>query len=258
MGMLIPVSRGISRAADPRQAGLTLRKDINKARELAKSKNAAAQSRQPADPVRDTSQTDEEAVNTALSMALLELGCVRFGNFTLKSGKQSPIYIDLRRLVADPRTLAMTADAYLPILRELDFEHLAALPYAALPIGTAISLRGGWPLIYPRKEVKAYGTRAPIEGVFQPGDRAVVIDDLITTGLSKVEGIEKLTSAGLRVADIVVLIDRQSGGSEPLAEYGWQLHSVFTLPDLLRIWEREGFLEPEKAAEVRAFLSQSG
>ena len=91
----------------------------------------------------------------ALADALVDRGLVRFGAFTLKSGVTSPIYIDLRRLVAHPDLLAQVAAAYADMLRGLDPDgatHLAALPYAALPIGTAIALHGGWSLVYPRRE----------------------------------------------------------------------------------------------------------
>jgi uridine monophosphate synthetase len=79
----------------------------------------------------------------------------------------------------------------------LKFDRLAALPYAAIPIATAISLQGGYPMIYPRKELKEYGTRAEIEGEFNSGETAVVIDDLQPR--ASVRAIEKLTGAGLIV-----------------------------------------------------------
>ena len=146
------------------------------------------------------------------------------------------------------------AAAYLPVLRQLRFDRLAALPYAAIPIATAISLQGNWPMIYPRKEAKAYGTQAEVEGVFKPGERAVIIDDLTTTGGSKFEAIERLTSAGLQVHDVVVLIDRQSGAAGTLTQGGYQLHAVFTLRELLDEWERTGMILPDQATSVRDFL----
>src|SRR5690606_33073157 len=148
-----------------------------------------------------------------------------------------------------------TAEAYLPLLQGLQFDRLAALPYAALPIGTAVSLLSGHPLLYPRKETKDYGTRAEIEGVYQPGERVVVIDDLATTGGSKFEAIGKLRLAGLEVRDVVVLIDRQSGAAESLQAAGYHLHAVFTLSELLDVWEQDGRVSAEQAAEVRLFLA---
>jgi uridine monophosphate synthetase len=198
-----------------------------------------------------------EASNIPLADGLLEKGCVKFGEFTLKSGLISPIYIDLRQLISHPSLLAQVAEAYLPILEKLHFARLAALPYAAIPIATAISLKAGYPMIYPRKEAKTYGTKAEIEGEYQPGETVVVIDDLATTGGSKFEAIEKLTSAGLEVHDVVVLVDRQSGAKEALAEAGFSLHGVLTISDLLDHWESAGKVAPDKISATRAFLQEN-
>ncbi len=159
--------------------------------------------------------------------------------------------------MSHPRLLAEVARAYGPILRKLDFDRLAALPYAALPIGTAISLQNDWPLLYPRKETKEYGTRAEIEGEFHPGETAVVIDDLATTGGSKFEAIEKLTAAGLKVSDVIVLIDRQSGAAESLAKAGYRLHAVLTLSGLLDYWEATKRIPLEQITKARAFLAST-
>lgn len=186
---------------------------------------------------------------------LLEAGCVRFGQFTLKSGLQSPIYLDLRRLIAYPSLLAQVAQAYLPTLQPLTFQRLAALPYAAIPIVTAISLAGNYPFIYPRKEAKEYGTRAEIEGEYQPGEQIVVVDDVATTGSSKFEAIEKLQAAGLIVREVVVLIDRQSGARRSLAQAGFALHAVLTLSDLLDHWEQSGRVPLSLIRETRALIT---
>lgn len=243
LGMLINASRSIARAADPRQASQELVDAINQARHAL---NAASQ------PVEQFA-----GFPAALADGLLEAGCVKFGRFTLKSGLQSPIYIDLRLLASHPRLLALVAQAYLPILRDLAFDRLAGLPYAALPIATAISLQSGRPMLYPRKEAKEYGTRAAIEGAFNPGEQVVVIDDLATTGGSKFEAIQKLTGAGLHVQDVVVLIDRQSGAAESLQEAGYRMHAVFTLTQLLDYWEAARKIPVEQIGEVRRFLESS-
>jgi uridine monophosphate synthetase len=191
---------------------------------------------------------------TALADGLLAADCIKFGEFTLKSGLKSPIYIDLRRIISHPRLLEQVASAYLPILSTLHFSRLAGLPYAAIPIATAISLAGDYPMIYPRKETKAYGTKADIEGEHRAGETAVVIDDLATTGGSKFEAIEKLTAAGLVVKDVVVLVDRQSGARESLEQAGYAMHAVLTITQLLDHWEKSGQVDQGKISETRNFL----
>jgi uridine monophosphate synthetase len=239
-GMLVPVSRGIARASDPRSEAMKLRDSINEVR-LS---------------IVDTPTSGLPSQLAAIADGLLDAGCVKFGSFTMKSGVVSPIYIDLRLLASHPRLLAMVAGSFLPIMSGLEFDCLAAIPYAALPIATAISLQTGVPMIYHRREVKEYGTQASIEGAFEKGNTALVVDDLITTGGSKLEAIERLTSVGLQVTDIAVLINRQSTKSDTLAKAGYHLHSVLHIDDLLQHWEQSGKVSPERIEEVREFLGK--
>jgi uridine monophosphate synthetase len=267
LGMLIPVSRLLSRAADPRRAARDLRDQINCERTVGMGAGFVPGVKQGIEykgisdkgigVARDPlSPPPYPLFSDPLADGLLDAGCVKFGKFTLKSGLESPIYIDLRQLVSFPALLGEVAAAYASVLRGLSFDRLAALPYAALPIGAAISLLTGWPMVYPRKEVKTYGTRAEIEGLFVAGERVVVVDDLITTGGSKFEAIEKLTAAGLKVSDVVVLIDRQSGAAESLAQAGYRLHAVFTLAQLLDYWEANGKVPAEQIAAAREFIGK--
>jgi uridine monophosphate synthetase len=242
LGMLIPVSRGISRAENPRQAAAEL---------MASIRQECASINQQ----RPIAANSLKAERQALAEGMLGAECIMFGSFTLKSGIESPIYIDLRRLVAYPHLLTQVATSYAGLLDGLHYDHLAALPYAALPIATSICLQTGDSMIYPRKEAKAYGTRAQIEGVFKPGEVAVVIDDLISTGGSKFEGIHKLTSAGLVVRDVVVLIDRSPDGGQELFDQGYRLHAVVTLLQLLDLYQESGQVPAEQIQAVRAFLA---
>jgi len=160
----------------------------------------------------------------------------------------------LRLLASHPQSLNVVARAFTSILRSLQFDRVAAIPYGALPIGTAVSLQGNWPLIYPRREAKGYGTRSIVEGAFNEGETAVVVDDLITTGESKLEAIEKLKDAGLQVHDIVVLIDRGQGASEMMASAGYRLHAVVSLEDLLVEWEKTSIITHDQQQQVIEML----
>jgi len=244
LGLLINVSRGISRAADPHQAARDLVNRFRKAQEITK-------------PRKTTRKKEPSQLVTPLVEGLLSMGCIRFGEFTLKSGLISPIYIDLRRLVTFPGWMTQVAAAYIRLLKTLEFDRIAGLPYAALPIATAVSLLGNLPMIYPRKTTKEYGTSADIEGLYHAGETVVLIDDLATTGSSKFEAIEKLTTAGLKVRDVVVLIDRESGAKEALEKHGYQLHALFTLTQLLDYWEETKRLTPEQIADARKFISET-
>lgn len=186
----------------------------------------------------------------SLAVTLYDIGAVKMGRFTLHSGKISPIYIDLRLLVSHPRVLQQVAEAYASVLDDLRFDVLAAYPYAALPIGTAVALHSGWPLVYPRKATKAYGTGRQVEGAWENGQTAVVIEDLITSGDSILQAIKALNGVGLQVKDAVVLIDRQQGGRQALIEKGYKLHAVLTIDRLLTILEEQGRIDAGQRAEV--------
>jgi uridine monophosphate synthetase len=249
LGLIINVSRTISKADDPDAAAKKIRDEINHWRLAVGSWTLRVEGRAPASSLQPPTSISQ------LAQDLIASQCVRFGQFKLKSGLMSPIYLDLRRLVTHPSILKRVAQAYAEKLKALKFDRLAGIPYAALPIATAIALEMNRPLIYPRREAKDYGTRATIEGDYQAGEIIVVIDDLATTGSSKIETIQKLEEAGLKVRDIVVLIDRGQGAGPMLAEAGYQLHSVVNLRDLLTEWLRSGAISQVQFEEVKAILA---
>jgi uridine monophosphate synthetase len=245
---ILPTSRAIATAEDPAVAARTLQAAI-----------AAARTRHATVLDGETGRQPEQLVSPAQQRLILDLhriGAIQFGQFTLVSGLSSPIYIDLRLLPSDPPTLARAAAAYAELLRGLSFDRLAAIPYAALPIGTAVALQTGQPLIYPRQEVKDHGRRRSIEGHFAPGERAVVLDDLITTGGSKIEAVQALRDAGLLVEDVVVLIDRQATGAADLAAHGLRLHAVLTLRQIVAVLAAQGVISRAEQAAVEEYLGR--
>jgi uridine monophosphate synthetase len=243
---ILPAARAVATAEDPAVAAQTLQAAI-----------AAARTRPAGVLERETGREPEQLVSPSqqgLIRDLHRIGAVQFGQFTLVSGLSSPIYIDLRLLSSDPSTLARAAAAYAKLLRDLSFDRLAAIPYAALPIGAAVALQTGQPLIYPRQEVKDHGRRRAVEGHFAPGERAVVLDDLITTGGSKIEAVQALRDAGLLVEDVVVLIDRQATGAADLAAHGLRLHAVLTLRQIVAVLAAQGAISSAERAAAEEYL----
>ena len=165
--------------------------------------------------------------------SLITIGAVKFGEFRLKSGTLSPIYVDLRIIVSYPRLLTDIAAALFELTRGLGYDRIAGIPYTALPIATAFSLSFGTPMIYARKERKAYGTGRQIEGIWKRGDRILLIDDLVTNGISKGEAIGVFEQVGLAVEDIAILIDREQGGRERLEKANYRLHSLISIFEIL-------------------------
>ncbi len=187
-------------------------------------------------------------------LELYRIGAVKFGEFTLKSGIVSPIYIDLRLLVSYPGLLQQIATLMWNKVSHRTYDRICGVPYTALPIATAISLAHSLPMVMRRKEAKEYGTKKIIEGAFEPGHHCLLIEDLITSGSSLFETIEPLEREGMKVTDIVVLLDRQQGGKKRIEDKGYTLHSLLTISDLLEVLEEENQLSQSTIQNVHAFL----
>ena len=138
--------------------------------------------------------------------SLIDSNCIKFGNFTLKNGELSKYYFDMKNLISNPELLREVGDALYNLLD--DFDIICGIPYGALPIATYISTKYNKPMIYIRDKVKAYGTQKLIEGEYKKEDRCVIIDDVITSGKSLEEEIQKLKDE-VTIVDIAVVINRQ-------------------------------------------------
>lgn len=169
-----------------------------------------------------------------LIFSLYNIGAIRFGDFTLKSGEQSKIYIDLRQIISYPDILRAVSEIIWQQMSGYPLDVICGVPYTALPIATCISLQQNIPMVMRRKEKKAYGTKQCIEGAFKTGQKCIIIEDIITTGSSIIETADDLEVAGLKVKEIAVLIDREQGGALNLQQKHYILHAAFTLKDILQ------------------------
>jgi uridine monophosphate synthetase len=193
----------------------------------------------------------EEEALTSLIIDLFDIGCLLFGDYVQASGAVFNYYIDLRQIISDPNLFHRVLHAYSGQLEGLIFDRIAGIPYGALPTATGLSLQLHKPLIYPRKEVKAHGARRLIEGDFEEGEQVVVIDDILISGGSVLDGIGKLTSSGLMVRDVVVFIDH--GGSTDrsarrrLEQAGYRCHAVLDIARITAVLLAAGRLSLEQA-----------
>jgi orotate phosphoribosyltransferase len=163
--------------------------------------------------------------------------------FKLASGLVSPYYVDCRALMAHPGPRRLVAQLALEALKGLTIDCIGGLEIGAIAIATAISDRGylatprrEWRTFVVRKEAKDHGLGKLIEGAFKPGDRALIVDDVLTTGGSIVKAITTARDAGLRIDHVLVIVDRdEQSGRATVEAQGVQLFSLLAIKDLLAV-----------------------
>jgi uridine monophosphate synthetase len=184
--------------------------------------------------ISDT-HTDINNSRTMLIVELFKTQMIKFGEFTLKSGKKSYIYADIRTAISYPECFRSICDCYYALMDSLKYDFICGVPYSALTFASAIAYDKHIPMLLKRKEAKEYGTKKILEGVFSAGQTCLLIEDVITTGSSLLETITVLEDSGLVVKDIITLIERNQGGREILEARGYKVHSVFDLHQIINV-----------------------
>lgn len=170
-----------------------------------------------------------------LILDMFDKQMIKFGEFTLKSGKTSYIYADIRTAISYPPVFRSLCQLLSANLDSLKYDHICGVPYSALAFASAIAYDRQIPMLLKRKEAKGYGTKKILEGVYNPNDNCVIIEDVVTTGMSITETTSVLEDEQIVVSDIVCFLERNQGGRENLASRGYTLHAITTLIDVIEI-----------------------
>jgi orotate phosphoribosyltransferase len=165
-----------------------------------------------------------------LVAALREADAVQFGEFELSHGGTSDYYVDKYLFETNPRCLELVAAAFADRVGDAK---LAGVALGAVPLVAATSVETGRPYVIARKAAKEYGTGNRIEGRLDPGEEVVVLEDIATTGNSALDAAEALRDAGAVVERVLVVVDREEGAADLLAEHGVELDALLTAGDLL-------------------------
>jgi uridine monophosphate synthetase len=190
----------------------------------------------------------------AIIDGLFAIDAIRFGNFTLKIGMTSPLYLDLRLIISYPRLIDKISRSLWRLAEKTSFDLICGVPYTALALACRLSFDHEIPMILKRKEVKNYGTKKLIEGMYEARQKALIIEDVITSGSSVYETKVELEEVGLQVSDVVVVVDREQGGREMLEQAGLTIHPLLTLTEIVAHLHNEGKIETEIVEEVKTFI----
>ncbi len=196
-----------------------------------------------------------------IANALVNSGALRFGTFKLKSGQTSPFYIDLARLLSSPKdfqcVVDMIADEVKQLLSSRRVDKLASIELKGALIVPSVAAKLNLPCVIVRKETKEYGVTGRIAGTeVKSGEQILFIDDVITDGQSKIEGVKPLLQEGARVETILVVIDREQGGKQNLEKLGFQLHALTSISEIVQALAENRRISEEQAETILAYVKK--
>jgi orotate phosphoribosyltransferase len=201
------------------------------------------------------------AVTDRVAGALYKSGCLKFGNFRIKSGALSPYYIDLACLLSSPKELCVVAevaaDAIKQIMASERVDKLASIELKGALILPSIACKVGLPCVVVRKEDKAYGVTGRTAGAeVVQSDSVLFFDDVVSEGLSKFEGIKPLEERGARVKHLLVVVDREQGGREKLENLGYRVHALAKISEVVASLSKSKSISKEQADAVLGYVKK--
>jgi orotate phosphoribosyltransferase len=206
-------------------------------------------------PKANPSQTQDK--KERMANILLKIDAVKFGVYQLSTGKASPYYVDLRVIPSFPDAFREICEFYAEYITDeiglKNFERIAGIPLAGIPFASQIAYNLKKPFLYVRKGVKLQGRERRVEGVLVSGDRVIVIDDLLTTGVTLKNAVEAVRAEGGVVTDAVVFLDREEGGRKALEKDGVKLHPLLKISEVANMLYEIGGLDQES---YRTILKQ--
>ncbi len=195
-----------------------------------------------------------------IGLMLVRNESIKFGDYTLTSGKKSPYYIDLRQTISSPITMDWISNSLVRIIiNEIGknkIDKILGVPTAGVPFATMVSQKIALPLIYYRKARKEHGVRKKIEGSLERNDRVLIIDDLITTGESVIEAAEAVRGQGGIANELVVLLDREQGGTQRLRESYLEPHILFRVSEAFAWLTQVELLSQDEFEKIAQYIEQ--
>ncbi len=201
-------------------------------------------------------------VASEIAGALFRSGCLKFGSFKVKSGVLSPYYIDLACLLSSPRDFCCVVDAVSDEIKRImvfdEIDELASIELKGAMLLPSIACRLNLPCVVVRKAEKKYGVTGRIAGgTVVKGECILFFDDVVTDGMSKLEGIKPLEQLGARIETVMVVVDREQGGGENIERLGYKFHALTTISELVKCLLQSSCISKEQADAVLDYIKRS-
>ena len=197
---------------------------------------------------------EKEKLKDETCTLLTRIGALKFGTFTLTGGRLSPYYVDLRVVPSFPDVFRQICDFYGEYITTQigleNFDRIAGVPLAGIPFATQIAYNLKKPFLYVRKGIRHHGRQRRVEGILVSGDRVLLVDDLVTTGLNLKKAAEAIRAEGGVVEEAVAFLDREEGGKEKLEKSRIKIHTLLKISEVANTLYEIGAIDEESLKTI--------